>query len=340
MWRSGGAWPPRARAASESGARADDEAKRGCKRADDSRLLLAPGPGSLTANAPLRSGRAAPRVRLRPLEPLLALLDDAFPGFAESERIARGRGLRWEDCSTPFVVEEAGAVVAHVGVLELPLVVDGREILAGGVHAVATRVERRGRGHMRELMEEALLHCEGRYETLVLTAGTPDVYAKFGFRAVTEHRFVLDAPPPVGTDAWRPLDLAAPSDLSLLHRLLRERSSVSNVLGVVRELPVFLFDTTRASLAYFPALDAIVWFTRKDGTLRLHDVVARDIPPLGEILARVSGPLSRVECGFAPDRLDASFRAAPWLFDGEEHLMVRGPFVESGPATLPRSARC
>jgi hypothetical protein len=50
--------------------------------------------------------------------------------------------------------------------------------------------------------------------------------------------------------------------------------------------------------------------------------------------------VSRVICCFVPDRLDASFCAAPWLFDGEEHLMVRGPFVESGPAVLPRSARC
>ena len=271
---------------------------------------------------------------------VLALLDDAFPGFAESQRIARSRGLRWEECTTPFVVEESGSVVAHVGVLELPLVVDGRAVLAGGVHGVATRIEHRGRGLMRKLMDEALLHCEEHYETVVLTAGMPDIYTKFGFRTVPEHRFVLDAPPPVGTDAWRPLDLAASSDLSLLHRLLRERSSVSNVLGVVGELPVFLFKTARASLACFPALDAIVWFTRKDGTLRLHDVIARDIPPLREILARVSGPVSRVECYFVPDRLDASFRAEPWLVDGEESLMVRGPFVERGPAILPRSARC
>jgi predicted N-acetyltransferase YhbS len=276
-----------------------------------------------------------------PARGVLDLLDEAFPGFAESERFGRARGLRWEECSTPFVVEEHGCVVAHVGVLELPLVVHGREVLAGGVHAVATRPESRGRGLMSALMREALAYCDARYETLVLTAGRPATYERHGFRVVPEHRFVCDAPPPTGRDAWRPLDFASAADVALLHELLRARAPVSTVLGVVRELPVFLFDTARRPLAWFPDLEAVVWFDSKDGTLRLHDVVARTVPPLREILARLSGPVRCVECGFVPDKMDAPFRSEPWLFDGDEYLMARGPLNEPGAEILlPRSGRC
>ncbi len=269
------------------------------------------------------------------------LLDETFPGFGEVERACRARGARWEECSTPFVVEDEGRVVAHVGVLEISLVVGGREVLAGGLHAVATQLAYRGRGLGRTLMQEALAHCDARYETLVLTAGDPPVYEPHGFRIVPEHRFVCDSPPAAGHDGWRTLDLAASSDLELLHTLLRERAPVSSTLGVVRELPVFLFDTARATLSYFHDLDAVVWFTVKDSTLLLHDVVARQVPPLREILARVSGPVERVECYFVPDRLGAPFSAEPWLFDGEQYLMARGSFVVDGsPLILPRSARC
>jgi len=272
---------------------------------------------------------------------VLGLLGETFPGFGESERVGRARGLRWEKCSTPFVVEDEGRVVAHVGVLEIPLVVGGREVLAGGVHAVATQRAYRRRGLCRALMNEALAHCDARYETVVLTAGHPAFYERHGFRVVPEHRFLCDSPPTAGHDGWRTLDLAASSDLELLHTLLRDRAPVSSTLGVVRELPVFTFDTARATLSYFHDLDAVVWFTVKDATLRLHDVVAREIPPLHQILARVSGPVERVECYFVPDRLGAPFSAEPWLFDEEQYLMARGPFVEAGsPVILPRSARC
>lgn len=269
------------------------------------------------------------------------LLDGTFPGFGEVERACRARGVRWEECTTPFVVEDEGRVVAHVGVLEIPLVVGGREVLAGGLHSVATQLAYRGRELSRTLMQEALAHCDARYQTVVLTAGQPQIYERHGFRVVPEHRFLCDSPPTAGHDGWRTLDLAASSDLELLHTLLRERAPVSSTLGVVRELPVFTFDTARATLSYFHDLDAVVWFTVKDRTLLLHDVVARQVPPLRDILARVSGPVERVECYFVPDRLDAPFSAEPWLFDGEQYLMARGPFVEAGsPVILPRSARC
>lgn len=274
---------------------------------------------------------------------VLGLLSDVFGSwFQECETAGRSHGLRWDRCSTPFVVEDEGRLVAHAGVLEIPLVLDGVERVVAGLHAVATLEAWRGRGLMRRVVEEALAYCDERYETVVLTAGVPAIYERFGFVSRTEHRFVCDAPPPCGTPTHRPLVWEDAEDLAYMQGLLARRAPVSTRLGVVRERDVFLFDTALAKgLHRFEDLDLVAWMSREGVTLRLHDLVAPHIPSLAELLARVDGPVDRVEAFFAPDRLDATFVAEPCLFDGDEWFMTRGPFLpDDVPVTLPRSARC
>lgn len=68
-----------------------------------------------------------------PLEGVLHLLRGVFPGFSETEAIARRHGLRWEECSTPFVVEDWGVIVAHVGLPSMTSLNNGVERSIGGV---------------------------------------------------------------------------------------------------------------------------------------------------------------------------------------------------------------
>ena len=42
-----------------------------------------------------------------------------------------------------------------MGVLEIPLVLEGKRVLVGGIHAVGTHPDHRGQGHYRRVMEEA-----------------------------------------------------------------------------------------------------------------------------------------------------------------------------------------
>ena len=72
---------------------------------------------------------------------VLDLLALVFPFFREQEKAARRLGLRWEECSTPFVVREKGRIVAHVGLLGLPVVMNGELRIVGSVHGVATHPE-------------------------------------------------------------------------------------------------------------------------------------------------------------------------------------------------------
>lgn len=273
---------------------------------------------------------------------LFDLLDEVFPGILRAKEEGARLGASWESVSTPFVLEEGGRVLAHAGLIALPLVVLGRPVRAGSVHAVATRPELRRRGLCRRLMGELLEYAEGRFETLVLTTEHPEYYAPFGFRVLQEHRFTVVADAHASAGGLRRLDPADAADLKLLNRLLETRSPVSDVVGVAGEKAVFFVNEGRRPLWYAEALDALLCAKRDGGTLELFDVVAPEVPALERILDHLPEPLERVVLHFASDKVAPGAVAEPYLMDhdGESFLMARGPFAAEGrPFTLPRPSR-
>jgi predicted N-acetyltransferase YhbS len=286
------------------------------------------------------------------LDRVRELLERVFPGLPAQMDLAAPLGLRWDRCSTPFVAESVGRLIAHVGVMEMRLVLAGEEHRVGVLHAVATDPAERRRGHYRAVMAEVLPWCERRWATLVLNTGQPELYEPFGFRTIPEHRFVSTdcahggraaakgvgaAAPP----AFRALDYGLAEDRDRLRALLAERVPVSRRLGVVGEAQAFAFNEAARPPAWGPDLDVVLCSEHEGTTLRIHDVIARRMPTLDAILARIDAPVDRVECYFAPDLLDPGLAAEPHVLHGEEHLMVRGPFPPEGePLMLPRPARC
>jgi GNAT superfamily N-acetyltransferase len=242
---------------------------------------------------------------------------------------------RWEDCSTPFVVEREGRVTSHVGVLEQTWVMGGVERRMGGIHAVCTLESERRQGLYRVLMEEVLAHCEARYETIELSTENPEYYEPFGFRIVPEHRFVARVDAPAGPAGFRKLDLTEEEDAQRLQRLLASRSLLSTSFGVVRETQVFKFNEAASDgLLYCEELDVIVSADHKDdGTLELNDVVAAEMPRLRDLLARARRPVGDVIFHFNPEHLDVEAR--PERTTDGDCLMVRGEFpYHDGPVPL------
>lgn len=276
---------------------------------------------------------------------LFPLLDLVFPGLAAGAAALRRLGAAWEEVSTPFVHREEDGVLAHVGLIPLPLILSGHPVTVGSVHAVATHPSRRRQGLYRQLMMELLEHAATRHETLVLTTEHPEYFTPFGFRHVVEHAFHLSCAH-VGDEAacmaCRRLDPARPADLALLHRLLEARQPVSRVAGVGPEKAVFLFNESRRPLWYLEELDTLLCLEREEAHLCLFDVVAPALPAWPDLLAALPWPVAEVEFAFAPDRLAPA--ALPWPrlleHDGPSWLMVRGPWLPPGtPFTLPRPAR-
>ena len=266
---------------------------------------------------------------------VFALLDTWIPTLSSARRQAERLRWRWEDVSTPFVHERDGQVVAHVGVLESRLCCMGRERLVGGIHAVCTLERLRRRGLYRALMEEALAHCDARYETVKLSTENPELYVPFGFRVIPEYRFTAEVPVPRGptnargpTDArsFRPLDTSGAQDLDHLDRLVRERTPPSRALSAL-DVDVFKFNAAQfdgAALQYCAALDLLAVMRRDGETLEIFELAAASYPDLATLLVHVEPRPARVVLYFRPDVLGIEAQAEPYRFDGDV-LMVRGP---------------
>lgn len=272
---------------------------------------------------------------------LFALLDLVFPGIAAGAARLRDWGAAWEEASTPFVQRAAdGAVLAHVGLIPLPLWLDGRLTRAATLHAVACHPDHRRRGFHAGLMRELLAHAESRFDSLLLTTEHPEYFTPFGFRVVEECAFDLE-PGGSGERQPRTLDLDCPEDRDTAQRILARREPVSHVLGVGPERAVFLFNEARAGILHVPELEALLCLELDGDTLRLFDVAAPRLPTLDQL--RPWLPASRrLELAFAPDRLapGAPPRARLFEHDGPSWLLVHGTWLPAGtPFTLPRSAR-
>ncbi|ETX00510.1 MAG: hypothetical protein ETSY2_38905 [Candidatus Entotheonella gemina] len=274
-------------------------------------------------------------------ERLFDLIDIAFPYLRPMATRGPGLGPSWEAQSTPFVRFHGDLAITHVGLLEIPFVLMGRQVMVGGIHAVCTRPEYRRRGYFRQVMTEVLDDCEQRYETLLLYTAQPELYEPFGFRELGEHLFMTLWPAAGGREGFRQLNLNEPSDLRLAERLLAAREPVSNTVGVVHEAGLFGFNEGKRPLHYAEDLEVIVCLELDGSRLKLFDVVGAPVCSLADMIERIPRPIDRVEFYFSPDRFGVAARAVPHLVDGDSHLMVRGPFAAEGqPFMIPRSARC
>ena len=107
-----------------------------------------------------------------------AILRDAFAGDGEGftdDDWAHALGCRH------FVLEQAGAIVAHASVVERELHAGGRPIRSGYVEAVATRPASQGRGLGTMLMEVVNDHIRALYPLGALSAAAPQFYARLGW---------------------------------------------------------------------------------------------------------------------------------------------------------------
>lgn len=284
---------------------------------------------------------------------LADLFGRVWPALPDAAAGAAALGFRWDAVSRPFVRWEGARAVGHVGVIELPLVVDGRPRMVGSIHAVCTDPEWRRRGIGRALMDEALAACAARYDTVVLTTLIPDFYTPLGFRSVREHAFTGPLPPRrrASEAGVRRLTTSA-DDVRLLRRLLEHRTPVSRRLASLEDGTIFAVamlltwgDLSRAR--YLPALDVIAVYDVVGRTLVLHHVVGRVIPPLEALATEIGADADRVVTMFAPDQLGAALGPESWdagraaaMGDAEfAGLMVRGPFAVDGPFMLPTLSR-
>ncbi len=261
-------------------------------------------------------------------EATIALLGTAWPRLPEAVARARTWGADWCEHSEPFVHIEDGVPVAHVGVMEIPVVLDGHEEILAGIHAVCTHPDQRGRGHMRAAMGEALRFVDAHYRRAVLWANDKHIYHRFGFREQTEHTFVgavRGGPEARG----RRLSLDDREGRAALRHALAKRAPVSRRCGSRDPGWLALINLalwrTPPHIVLLDDLGCVVIYTLHEGTLRLHDVVAARMPTLAAITEALGPGFERAEVAFAPDDLRAPGLSPRPVGDDDDVLMVRGP---------------
>jgi predicted N-acetyltransferase YhbS len=273
----------------------------------------------------------------------LALLGRHWTRLPTAVDRARTWSADWYEHSTPFLHVEAGRVIAHVGVLEIPVMLDGRPQTIAGVHAVCCDREHRGRGHVRALMQRALAWVDERWTTSVLWANDPAIYGRFGFVAREESIFV--GPVRGGSSSsLRSLALDRPDDVAFLRERLARRTPLSERAGTAEPGWLALIDLALWSpgpnLAYVPELECIVVYGVRERFLDLYDVIGEAIPPLHELARRLGPRIDTAVLYCSPDRLEAPGLVAEptTLIDT---LMVRGRWPLAGqPFAFSPIARC
>jgi len=116
-------------------------------------------------------------------EDLMSFLEESYrhpKGFFQHRYPARWARERvdYESC---FIIREGGRIASHVRVNPLRLVSGGREITVGGIGAVATHPDFRGRGHMRMLMTHTSHVMRSRGYPFAVLWGNRQRYLHFGY---------------------------------------------------------------------------------------------------------------------------------------------------------------
>jgi GNAT superfamily N-acetyltransferase len=260
---------------------------------------------------------------------VLGLLDRVWPGIHEKIALAERWGASWAAQSTPFAWVEDGRALAHVGVLIHEVRLGGERRRVAGVHAVCSDPDARGRGLVRELMQAANAWIDARALPAKLHTDYPDLYARFGYRVVPTHRFVLEREG--GGGPARPIE-DTPEDVALLRRCLARRAPVSDRFA---SLDVGDLDLTNAALqakglAWFHVaedLDAILALRPEGTVVRVLDVIAPEPPTPDELVAAIPFEFRRLVLEFAPDRLAPDARAVR-VPEEVGYLQVRGDWPD------------
>jgi GNAT superfamily N-acetyltransferase len=271
----------------------------------------------------------------------LALLNATWSRLAASLERARGWGADWFRLSTPFVEWLDGQVIAHAGIIELPMVVAGVPMRIAGIHAVCTRADQRGRGHMRTVLQRALAWSEQQgFAGAALWAVDPAVYAGFGFGARPESIFV--GPVRGGPMRARPLSLERRADIDELRVAVETRAAITDQCGVVGASELALIDLALwwpgPQLAVLDDLQCVVAYAVRERFLDVYDVFCPHAVTLADIAARLGEQVDTAVVYVSPDRLAApQLRAEPSVL--LDTLMLRG-FDVAQPLAVPRLSRC
>ena len=259
-------------------------------------------------------------------------------GLDFSEWESRGY---WDDAYTPFTFFSGNTVVASVCIYLLDAIVYGKKTRLAQISGVGTDLRWRRRGLNRRLTETGLDWARGKHDGVFLFADSDAVpfYRNCGFSPLDEYVEVVEVSPVPFRRGAVKLDPGKTHDLDKIYDYARRRAPVSDRFSVLNErlLMFHVLYGMRNYVYEIPDLGCLVFCKRKEGRLKLLDVVGERIPIMEELYPYIADGGDRVvEIHFHADKLGLDgTRARPLTGN---HPFTRGAFPVEKPV-FPSTSR-
>jgi GNAT superfamily N-acetyltransferase len=200
----------------------------------------------------------------------------------------KARGL-WDNQYKPFSAFAGGECVASICVYPSEMRVGGVKRRGAQLLTVGTLPEYRLQGIQKEIWKRAGAWIDRECDFTFLFTDEPaaGLYEKLGLRRQPEYFERVRCPNPDSHAELRfkRLDLEQDSEYAIIERLAKEREMVSNRIGFLNpNLLLFMFLYLYQSWSYYlEDIDAVIVVEETEDRLRIHDIVARQMPKLSDI---------------------------------------------------------
>lgn len=224
----------------------------------------------------------------------------------------------WGDRYIPFSYADGDRIVANVSVNELDFIIEGKSYKALQIGTVMTHPEYRNKGLSASLMNHVLDVYQGNYDFMYLFANDSvlDFYPKFGFEEVEEYQYSTKVSAEQRPFVLRKLELAC--DLALIEKAVYGRMPVSQAFSTANSAGISMYHILNVfpdHLYYHEEKEAIVIFTKENGTVQLYDFITTAPVGIKDIIA-IFGDTNTVYFHFTPDGSDLKFQCVPFKRDG------------------------
>lgn len=216
----------------------------------------------------------------------------------------------WNNTYVCYSYINQSEVVANVSVSKLDIIIDGKEMNALQVGTVMTRLDYRGNGLSKSLMEIVLKEYEPKCDFIYLFANKNvlDFYPKFGFKKMKQCHFSIDITNKNGHEEVRKLDITKEEDIRIIRRISQDRIPVSKKLSVKNGESILLWYCLyvyNENLYYLKEDDVIVIYNIEAEVLHLYDIVSKNKIELNNILRKISNDeVKKVIFYYTPDYSD------------------------------------
>ncbi len=270
----------------------------------------------------------------------MILLDKVFPGCKAFAKQGEKLGALWSETSMPFIVEDEGKIIAHLGVIPLNFILNGKNLRIAALHGICVEPEHRGKGLFKNLMAEALDYCQQHFDSVILFTDKPKLYFSFGFKVIEQSDFVVNHKKTDSENSdLKKLDFNNPDDFKILIEMLNKHIRLSNSVEVEQK-SLFILNMMDKPIFYSKKLETIISYTVSNNILFIEYLLTKEKHSLKKIAASIPEKFDKIILQFCPDQFpECEFLTIPT--PAEDKIMVLDSFNFEGKLfRYPEPYRC